>query len=119
VSFLVVFHFVWFETSLLRKKQELRATILEKENKGGSAMKNQYPHFFAHLLGPVEPWYISRIARADVEELAQGIVAWHQELDTARDTTCLFRDSAFADNVTKTNMAAIREQHGMANVRSL
>ncbi|QJD30823.1 site-specific DNA-methyltransferase [Methylococcus geothermalis] len=61
----------------------------------------------------------TRITREDVEPLAQGIVAWHQELAPAGDTTCVFRDSAFADDVAKTNLAAILEQHGIANVRSL
>jgi len=59
------------------------------------------------------------ITRDDVEALAQGIVEWHKELAPAGDTTCVFRDSAFADDVAKTNMAAILEQHGIANVRSL
>lgn len=59
------------------------------------------------------------IERDAVEPLAQGIVDWHRELDTAGDVTCVFCDSAFADDVTKTNMAAILEQHGIANVRSL
>jgi adenine-specific DNA-methyltransferase len=59
------------------------------------------------------------ISRDDVEALAQGIIAWHQELGPAGDTTCVFRDSAFADDVAKTNLAAILEQHGIANVRSL
>ena len=40
-------------------------------------------------------------------------------LAPAGDTTCVFRDSAFADDVAKTNMAAILEQNGIANVRSL
>ncbi|CAN5691438.1 hypothetical protein BH23GEM3_BH23GEM3_05640 [soil metagenome] len=31
----------------------------------------------------------------------------------------LFRDSAFADDVAKTNLAAILNQHGLQNVRSL
>ena len=31
----------------------------------------------------------------------------------------VFRDSAFADDVAKTNCAAILEQHGLTNVRSL
>ena len=61
----------------------------------------------------------SEIAVDEVEALAQGIVAWHQELAPAGDTTCVFRDSAFADDVAKTNMAAILEQNGIANVRSL
>ena len=60
-----------------------------------------------------------RIARDEVEALAQGIVEWHQTLAPAADTTCVFRDSAFADDVAKTNLAAILEQHGIANVRSL
>ena len=59
------------------------------------------------------------IARDDVEPLAQGIVAWHEELAAAGDTTCVFRDSAFADDVAKANLAAILGQHGIQNVRSL
>jgi hypothetical protein len=42
-----------------------------------------------------------------------GIVDWRDELDPAGDTTCVFRDSAFADDVAKTNLAAILEQHGI------
>ncbi|MBV8618027.1 MAG: site-specific DNA-methyltransferase [Curvibacter sp.] len=60
-----------------------------------------------------------QIASTEVESLAQSIVAWHKELAPAGDTTCVFRDSAFADDVAKTNMAAILEQNGIANVRSL
>ncbi|OQW39154.1 MAG: adenine methyltransferase [Nitrospira sp. HN-bin3] len=55
----------------------------------------------------------------DIEPLGQGIVEWHKALATAGDTTCVFRDSAFADDVAKTNMAAILEQNGIATVRSL
>jgi len=60
-----------------------------------------------------------KIERAEVEALALGIVDWHKALAPAGDTTCVFRDSAFADDVAKTNMAAILEQCGIANVRSL
>jgi adenine-specific DNA-methyltransferase len=60
-----------------------------------------------------------KIERTEVEVLAQGIVDWHKALAPAGDTTCVFRDSAFADDVAKTNMAAILEQHGITNVRSL
>lgn len=60
-----------------------------------------------------------RIAREEVEELAQGLVAWHKELATAGESTCIFRDSAFVDDVAKTNLAAILEQHGLSQVRSL
>lgn len=60
-----------------------------------------------------------QISRKQVEALAQGIIGWYQELAPAGDTTCVFRDSAFADDVVKTNLAAILEQHGIQNVRSL
>jgi len=59
------------------------------------------------------------ISRDDVEPLAQSIVEWRKQLAPAGDTTCVFRDSAFADDVAKTNLAAILNQHGLANVRSL
>lgn len=61
----------------------------------------------------------TQITRDEVEPLAQGIVAWHQGLAPVGDTTCVFRDSAFADDVAKTNLAAILNQHGISNVRSL
>lgn len=61
----------------------------------------------------------SAISGADVDALATGIIAWQKELAPAGDTTCVFLDSAFADDVAKTNLAAILEQHGIQNVRSL
>lgn len=60
-----------------------------------------------------------QITREQVEPLAQGIIDWHKELAPAGDTTCVFRDSAFENDVAKTNLAAILEQHGIQNVRSL
>jgi adenine-specific DNA-methyltransferase len=60
-----------------------------------------------------------KITRDEVEPLAQGIVEWHKTLAQAGDSTCVFRDSAFADDVAKTNLAAILQQHGLVNVRSL
>ncbi|MGG5143121.1 site-specific DNA-methyltransferase [Alcaligenes ammonioxydans] len=63
------------------------------------------------------------ITREQIEAIAQGIIAWHKELAPAgpagKESTCVFRDSAFADDVAKTNLAAILEQHGIQNVRSL
>jgi adenine-specific DNA-methyltransferase len=61
----------------------------------------------------------TQITRDDVEPLAQGIVDWHKALAPAGDTTVVFRDSAFADDVAKTNLSAILNQHGLTNVRSL
>ena len=46
-------------------------------------------------------------------------MAWRKELAPAVDTTCVFRDSAFNDDVAKTNLTAILAQHGIGNVRSL
>lgn len=60
-----------------------------------------------------------QITREQVEPLAQGIIDWHKELAPAGDTTCVFRDSAFENDVAKTNLAGILEQHGIQNVRSL
>ena len=60
-----------------------------------------------------------KIERAEVEALALGMVEWRKALAPAGDTTCVFRDSAFADDVAKTNLAAVLEQHGIAKVRSL
>jgi len=54
-----------------------------------------------------------------VESIGHAMVEWHKELAPAGETTCVFRDSAFADDVAKTNLAAILEQHGIAKVRSL
>lgn len=45
--------------------------------------------------------------------------AWRKELDPLGESTVVFRDSAFADDVAKTNLADILQQHGLENVRSL
>ena len=59
------------------------------------------------------------ISRETVEGLAQGIIAWWQALAPAGDTRIVFKDSAFADDVAKTNMAAILNQAGIKDMRSL
>ncbi|HNZ25441.1 MAG TPA: hypothetical protein PKL24_25070 [Polyangiaceae bacterium] len=51
--------------------------------------------------------------------LAEGIVAWYKQLDPADHSTCVLCDSAFTNDVTKTNRAVILQQHGIANVLSL
>jgi adenine-specific DNA-methyltransferase len=56
---------------------------------------------------------------ADVDPLGLGIGEWHKTLAPAGDTTCVFRDSGFADDVAKTNLAAILEQNGIQKVLSL
>ena len=59
------------------------------------------------------------IKAAEVEALALGMVAWRDEQGTVGDTTAVFRDSAFENDVAKSNLAAILEQHGIKQVRSL
>jgi adenine-specific DNA-methyltransferase len=59
------------------------------------------------------------ILQADVEPLAFALVAWHQALKPAGESTIVLRDSAFADDVAKSNLTAILEQHGLETVRSL
>ena len=59
------------------------------------------------------------IAREKVDSLALGIAEWHKQLESEGDATVIFRDSAFEDDMAKTNMAAILEQHELGNVRSL
>ena len=60
-----------------------------------------------------------QIGREEVEPLALGIVEWHKVMAPAGGSTVVFRDGAFADDVAKTNLAAILQQHGLENVRSL
>ena len=51
--------------------------------------------------------------------MALGIAAWRDQLDNTDDTTVVFRDSAFADDVAKTNCTEILRQRGIRNVRSI
>ncbi len=59
------------------------------------------------------------IPQADVEPLALALVAWHEELAPAGETTVVFRDSAFSDDVAKANITEILRQHGLDTVNSL
>jgi adenine-specific DNA-methyltransferase len=59
------------------------------------------------------------IADYEVESLAQGMAQWHDAQNPTGETTCVFRDDAFADDVAKTNLVSILSQHGIGNVRSL
>ena len=54
-----------------------------------------------------------------VEPLGQGIAEWYEALAPAGENKVFFRDSAFADDVTKTNLMALLEQRGLGNVQSL
>lgn len=52
------------------------------------------------------------ISSADTEPLALGIADWLKQLNPAGEATCIFRDSAFENDVAKSNLVAILEQHG-------
>ncbi|MGO6683570.1 site-specific DNA-methyltransferase [Rhizobium leguminosarum] len=54
-----------------------------------------------------------------VESLSAGMVTWWKELAPAVETRVVFKDSGFADDVAKTNMAAVLNQNGILDVRSL
>ncbi|QOD82949.1 site-specific DNA-methyltransferase [Chromobacterium haemolyticum] len=60
-----------------------------------------------------------QITEGDAEALALGMIAWRKEQGTAGDSTAVFRDSAFENDVAKSNLAAILEQYGIKQVRSL
>ncbi len=70
-------------------------------------------------LGALLVCLAERIDAGEVEALALGMVEWHTALAPAAESTVVFRDSAFADDVGKTNLTAILGQHGLENVRSL
>jgi adenine-specific DNA-methyltransferase len=59
------------------------------------------------------------ITAEEVESLALGIVEWHKAQAPAGESTLVFRDSAFGDDVAKTNLAAILQQNGLQTVRSI
>jgi adenine-specific DNA-methyltransferase len=58
------------------------------------------------------------IGIVDAELIANEIAAWRATLPAA-ETMCIFRDSAFADDVAKATLIASFGQRGLSNVRSL
>lgn len=96
---------------LLKRGVDLTVPIEEKEIAGKKVYSIGYGVLFACLDETID--------KAEIEDLAKGITDWHKELEPAADTQVVFRDSAFADDIAKTNMTAILEQNGIAHVRSL
>ena len=96
---------------LLKRGVDLTVPIEEKEISGKTVYSIGYGVLFACL--------DTTISRDKIEGLGQGIIDWHKELEPSSDTQVVFRDSAFSDDIAKTNMTAILEQHGIAHVRSL
>ena len=60
-----------------------------------------------------------KITRKQAETLALGIADWRNSMKLTDDTAVVFRDSAFADDVAKTNLTTILLQNGIKNVRSI
>lgn len=96
---------------LLKRGIDLAAPIESRDFSGKKVYSIGYGALFACL--------DESLPHANIENVAQGILTWHEELEPASDTHVFFRDSAFSDDVAKTNMAAILEQNGISHVRSL
>ncbi|WP_460238316.1 site-specific DNA-methyltransferase [Aurantivibrio plasticivorans] len=96
---------------LLKRGVDLAVPIESREVSGKNIYSIGYGVLFACL--------DESISREQVEDIAQAIIAWYGELAPSSDTHVFFRDSAFRDDVSKTNMAAILEQNGITHVRSL
>jgi hypothetical protein len=60
-----------------------------------------------------------KIDFAVLKQFVFGMIEGHNELSPVGDIQVVFRDSAFADDVAKTSLTAILQQHGLTNVRSL
>lgn len=96
---------------LLKRGVDLTVPIEQKEIAGKTVYSIGYGVLFACL--------DTKLKTDKVETVAQGIIDWFKELEPASDTQVVFRDSAFSDDIAKTNMTAILEQNGIAHVRSL
>ena len=96
---------------LLKRGIDLAVTIESREVCGKRIYSIDFGVLFACLS--------ESITGDQVENIGQGILSWYQELVPSSDSHVFFRDSAFSDDVSKTNMAAILEQNGITHVRSL
>ena len=111
---------------LLKRGLELTTPIVELTLAG----KQVFAVSTGDLITCLDP----HITEADVEELANGIIKFHKELappPTENPETpkakpakfepplVVFRDTAFVDDVTKSNLTEILKQHGLTDVRSL
>ncbi len=96
---------------LLKRGVDLTVPIEEKEIAGKTVYSIGYGVLFACLDEAID--------KSEIEAIGKGISDWHKALEPAADTQVVFRDSAFADDIAKTNMTAILEQNGIAHVRSL
>ena len=101
---------------LLRRGIDLTTPIEVRE----IANKNIYSIGFGKLITCLD----DIISEDDVEDIAAGIIAWQKELKTrlelkVLETHVFFKDSAFCNDIIKTNMVAILSQSGIEHIRSL
>ena len=59
------------------------------------------------------------ITSSDIEALGEAIAVWHEQLATIDDVVCIFRDSAFEDDVAKINLTSYLHDRGISSVRSI
>jgi len=97
---------------LLKRGVDLAVPIELREVDGRTIYSIGYGVLFACLNDSV-------LKSDAIEDIAKAIIEWHRELVPSSDTHVFFRDSAFSDDIAKTNMAAILEQNGIKHVRSL
>ena len=96
---------------LLKRGIKLTVPIEHKEISGKKVYSIDNGVLFACMDKTIE--------KAEIEALGEGISYWCKELKPSADTQVVFLDSAFVDDIAKTNMTAILEQNGIAHVRSL
>jgi adenine-specific DNA-methyltransferase len=111
---------------LLKRGLELTVPLVERTLAGKQV--------FAVSTGDLIACLAPHIESADVEALAEGIVTWHKELAPPPSVVpnaplekpakfdpplVVFRDTAFADDVAKSNLTEILKQHNLTDVRSL
>ena len=96
---------------LLKRGVDLAVPIESREISDKKIYSIGYGVLFACL--------VQSITKEQIENIGQGIVDWYKELTPSSDTHVFFLDSAFEDDVSKTNMTAILEQNGIIHMRSL
>jgi adenine-specific DNA-methyltransferase len=101
---------IFFEL-LLKLGIDLSVSVETKDVSGGALLSVGS--------GAVTACLSQFVTKDDVETLATAIVEWHRKLAPAGDVQVIFRDSAFADDIVKSNIVAILGQSGLRNIRTL
>ena len=94
---------------LLEMGLDLGAAI-EKRSAAGQ-------HVYAVAGGALLACLGSSISASDAASLGTQIASWKNERSVSGDTTCVFRDSAFENDVAKLNLTSFLFDRGIASVR--